>query len=218
MNSNTQLCHEDEFEQAWADPCNTCCELPVVDVNEVLTKYYKTSEPLTFTRTMLWELETKKAWRPDLYIPSVVRQGTASAWGESASIESDEVFLRTSQQRLWLEPQEYGVVLERVCVNTSEQVITFIGAQVIHDRDGNILCAGTQQALFHVEHSVSGDESRPLNKWRVVHLTDSPEQSLIDRFTPITNDVWLPEFIEIYIRQDLEIELTRLEIADDDPS
>lgn len=80
MNSITQLKnHEAKFEQAWADPRNTCCELPPIDVNQVLAEHYNTSEPFTFTRAMLWDMETKKAWAPDRYLPAVVRQGTASA-------------------------------------------------------------------------------------------------------------------------------------------
>ncbi|MCE2441332.1 MAG: hypothetical protein J4F39_18155 [Candidatus Latescibacteria bacterium] len=49
---------------------------------------------------------------------------------------------------------------------------------------------------------------RPLNLWRIVYLTDKPEQDLIDRFR-LAKDVWLREFVEIYIRRDLKIELTR---------
>ncbi len=76
-----------------------------------------------------------------------------------------------------------------------------------------LLRVGARQPLFHVEHSVSGDESRPLNTWRIVHLTDRPEHRLVERFTLIANDVWLPEFIEIYIRSDLNIKLTRRDIS-----
>ncbi len=93
------------------------------------------------------------------------------------------------------------------------QKVTFLGATKLSDGDGNVLRAGTRQPLFHVEHSVGGDESRPLNKWRIVHLTDRPEQRLVERFTRMANDVWLPEFIEIYIRSELNIELTRDDIA-----
>ncbi len=39
------------------------------------------------------------------------------------------------------------------------------------------------------------------------YLTDRPEHRLVERFTLIAKDVWLPEFIEIYIRSDLNIEL-----------
>ncbi len=53
------LNHEAEFERAWADPSNTRFELPSVDVNRVLAEHYHTSEPLTFTRTMLWDMEAR---------------------------------------------------------------------------------------------------------------------------------------------------------------
>ncbi len=56
MNSISQLSHEGEFQRAWADPGNTRIELPPVDVNRVLAEHYRTSELLTFTRTMLWDM------------------------------------------------------------------------------------------------------------------------------------------------------------------
>jgi len=207
------LNHEAEFERAWAESSNTRFELPPVDVNRVLAEHYRTSEPLTFTRTMLWDMEVRKAKRPDLYIPSVVQEGSANAWGRSSTADGKESFIRSSQQRLWLEPTEYGLVLEQVCLNPAQQKVSFIGAAELPDRDSNLLHAGAGQPLFHVEHSVDGDESRPLNRWRIVHLTDRPEHRLVERFTLMANDVWLPEFIEIYIRNDLNIKLTRRGIS-----
>ncbi len=209
MNSINQLNYEGEFQRAWADPNNTQFELPPVDVNGVLAEHYRTSETLTFTRTMLWDMEVRKAWRPDLYIPSVVGEGSAHAWGRRSAGDGLESFVRSSQQRLWLEPAVYGLVLEQVCLNATQQKVTFIGAAEIPDHDGTLSRAGERQPLFHVEHSVGGDETRPLNKWRIVHLTDTPEHSLVERFTLIANEAWLPEFIEVYIRRDLNIELTR---------
>jgi len=213
MNSASQLNHQGEFERAWVDPRNTRFELPPVDVNRVLAEHYRTSEPLTFTRTMLWDMEVRKAWRPDRYIPSVVQEGSAESWGQGSAADGTESFVRSSQQRLWLEPAEYGLVLERVCLNLTQQKVAFIGAAELPDRDRHVLRAGARQPLFHVEHSVDGDESRPLNRWRIVHLTDRPEQGLVERFTLMANDVWLPEFIEIYIRSDLNIKLTRRNIS-----
>ena len=179
----------------------------------MLAEHYRTSEPLTFTRTMLWDMETRKAWRPDRYIPSVVTEGSAHTWGSRSAVDGTESFVRSSQQRLWLEPDEYGLVLEQVYLNPTQQKVTFIGAAELPDRDSNLLRAGRRQPLFHVEHSVGGDESRPLNRWRIVHLTDRPEHRLVERFTLMANDVWLPEFIEIYIRNDLNINLTRRDIS-----
>ena len=114
----------------------------------------------------------------------------------------------SSKQRLWLEPAEYGLGLEQVCLNHMQQKVTFIGAAELPDRDGHPLRASSRQPLFHVEHSVGGDESRPMNRWPIVHLTNRLEHRLVERFTRMANEVWLPEFIEIYIRSDRNIELT----------
>jgi len=213
MNSISQFNHEGEFQRAWADPSNTRSELPPVDVNRVLAERYRTNVPLTFTRTMLWDMEVRKAWRPDRYIPSVVWEGSAATWGRRSAADGTESLVRSSKQGLWLEPAEYGLVLEQVCLNSTQQKVTFIGAAELPDRDGNLLRAGARQPLFHVEHSVGGDESQPLNRWRIVHFTDKPEHRLVERFTLIANDVWLPEFIEIYIQNDLNIKLTRRDIS-----
>ena len=204
----TQLKHEKEFERAWADPSNTRIELSPVDINLVLAQYYRTNKPLRFTRTMLWDMEVKKAFRPDLYIPSVVTAGSSHYWHRQAVADGAESFVRCSRQRLWLEPSEHGLVLEQVFLNPARQSATFIGAAELIDEEGNLLRAGAGQPLFHVEHSVAGGELRPLNLWRIVYLTDRPAQKLIERFA-LAKEVWLREFVEIYIRRDLKIELTR---------
>ena len=205
------LNHEEEFERAWTDRRNTRVELPPVDINLVLASYYRTNKQLTFTRTMLWDMEVRKAYRPDLYIPSVVLQGSAHHWCRRAAANGAESFVRCSLQRLWLEPSERGLVLEQVFLNPARQSATFIGAAELLGRDGNVLRAGGGQPLFHVEHSVDGDDLRPLNRWRIVYLTGRPEQKLIERFT-LARQVWLREFVEIYIRRDLRIDLTRRDI------
>lgn len=213
MNLTCQLNHEAEFERAWADPGNTQIELPALDVNRALAERYCTSEPLTFTRTMLWDLEARKALRPDRFIPTVVRQGSAQAWGRSSLSDGSESFVRASMQRLWLEHAAHGLVLEQVRLNPAQQKVIFIGTAEITDLDGKVLRAGSGQPLFHVVHAVGGDELRPLNKWRIVHLTDKPDPRLVESFVPMTRNGWLPEFIEIYIRDDLNIGLRRREVA-----
>jgi len=207
----TQLNHEREFERAWTDRSNTRVELPPVDINLVLSKYYRTNEPLIFTRTMLWDMEVKKAFRPDLYIPTVVAEGSSRHWRRREAADGTESFVRSSLQRLWLDPSERGLVLEQVFLNPAQQRATFIAAAELLDRNGNLLRAGEGQPLFHVEHSVDGDESCPLNRWRIVYLTESPEQKLIDRFM-LRKGPWLREFVEIYIRRDLRIEVIRRDV------
>jgi len=80
----------------------------------VLEEHYRMSEPLTFTRTMLWGMELWKAWRPDRYIPSVVQKGSAQTWDQRSVVDETKSFVLSSQQRLWLEPEEYGLVLEPI--------------------------------------------------------------------------------------------------------
>ena len=212
MTPVVRLNHEEEFERAWTDPGNTRIELPPVDINRVLARYYRTNEPLTFTRTMLWDMEVKKAFRPDLYIPSVVSEGSSRYWGRQAAAGGTESFLRCSRQRLRLNPSERGLVLEQVLLNPARQRATFIGTAQLLDSDGNLLRAGRGQPIFHVEHSVDGGEFQPLNRWRIVYLTDRPERKLIERFV-LATEVWLREFVEIYIRRDLKIGLTRRDLS-----
>jgi hypothetical protein len=75
--------------------------------------------------------------------------------------------------------------------------------------DGRTLVATSQQPLFHVEHAVGGAEQGPLNLWRIVHLTDAPDEQLTALFSRIWASPWLPEFVEIYIQRNLHIGLHR---------
>ena len=69
---------EAEFEKCWLDSGYTQITLDDVDVNKTLT-HYITNKPLHFTRTMLWDMEKKKAWNPANYIPYVVQEGSAKS-------------------------------------------------------------------------------------------------------------------------------------------
>lgn len=199
----TELDHERHFQQAWDDPGNTRYELPAVDVNRVLAERYTLDKPLVFTRTMMWDNEVRKARRPDLFIPSVVAAGSADAWGDG------DIFVRRSMQRQWSRPGNYGLVLEQTRLDHARQVVTFIGAADHPGRDGAVLHASTEQPIFHVEHSVSGEESRPLNNWRTVHVTGAPDGRIVEVFDRIAANPWLPEFVEIYIRDVLELAIAR---------
>jgi hypothetical protein len=209
MSTVADLDHEKEFARAWADPRNTPGARPGVDVNAVLAAHYRLSKPLEFTRTMLWDMEVRKARRPDQYIPSVVRAGSAGVWNERKLPNGHETFYRKSDQRQRLVPGTYGLVLEQVRINPTLQKVTFIGAAELPDADGTMLHATTLSPLFHVDHGVSGTETQPVNDWRIVHLTDGPDQELLARFKKSAN-VYLYEFIEVYIRDVLGIELARI--------
>lgn len=201
---------EAEFERAWADTAYTPAQPPDHDVNQVLSARYRTSKPLVFTRTVLWDVEVHKAYNPGEYIPFVVLAGSTRVWGRRAD-DSGEYFLRSSEQRLWLRPDEYGAVLERVHLDHREQKATFIGSTALTDADDHHVRAGTGQPIFHVEHSVGGSETRPLNRWRIVHLTRAVDDRLLEVFSSMAQEAWLPEYIEIYIRRDLDVELSRRE-------
>lgn len=58
------------------------------------------------------------------------------------------------------------------------------------------------------EHAVGGTEARPLNRWRIVHLTDGRDERLVERFAQIGSASGLPEFIERYIERDLQMGMT----------
>jgi len=98
----TGLDHWREFAAAWADPRHTRFELPPADINQLLAGRYAIGSPLAFTCDMLWDVEVRKAWRPDRYIPGVVRVGSAHVWGRRQKAGGTESFARSSRQPLWL--------------------------------------------------------------------------------------------------------------------
>lgn len=199
---------ETEFARAWDAPGHTRYQLPDTDVNKVLAARYTTSEPVTITRGMLWDMEARKAARPGAYIPYVVQAGSDRSWNRHHG-DGGEYLDRCSMQRLWLEPQRYELILERAFLNHHEQKVTFLGVRELTGPDGTLLRAGTGQPLFHVEHSVGGTGAQPLNRWRIVHLTGATDERLVTVFGRMAASPWLAEHTEIYIREILGIQLTR---------
>jgi hypothetical protein len=197
---------EEEFEQAWNNPKYTQIKLDDVDINETLSKYYELSTPIHFTRQMLWDVEIKKAWDPKTYISYVVRDG--KSWGREILENGDVVFVRSSQQKQWLNPEKYGEVFEKVFLNHKEQIATFIGTNILKDEIGNDIDLENDQFLFHVQHSVGGDEENPVNIWRIVHLTEKKDQQIIDFFQTQNDTTELPGFVEIYIEKDLHTSIS----------
>lgn len=197
---------EEVFEQAWNNPAYTQIKLDDVDINATLTKYYETPIPVNFTRKMLWDMETKKAWDPKTYIPYVVRDG--KSWGREILENGDEVLVRSSQQKQWLNGEVYEEVFEKVYLNHKDQRATFLGTQNLKNSSGESLYLKNHQPLFHVQHSVEGEETNPINVWRIVHLTEGKDQKLIEHFNNLKNPTVLPGFVEIYIEKDLQIPLS----------
>ncbi|MFC9433502.1 hypothetical protein [Nocardia sp. NPDC057030] len=68
-----------------------------------------------------------------------------------------------------------GPVLERTHLDHANRVVTFIGAAELPGPTGELLHAGMEQPIFHVEHGAAGTAERPLNTWRIVHLTETPD-------------------------------------------
>ncbi len=195
-----------EFDKAWHDPDHTVIEPEPVDVHALLQEYYSTDEPLQLTKPMLWDAEVKKAWDPGTYIPGIVREG--ESWGRKPLENGEECFVRASQQRAWKTDVDVQV-LEEVYVSPKEQSVLFLGRAEFPKGDGQPLRAGSHQPLFHVEHSVGGTDSHPLNLWRIVHLTAEKDDELIERQLAHAGTAeWLREFVAIYVKKDLGIKLT----------
>jgi hypothetical protein len=203
----TTIDHQRVFEAAWEDPRYTQFEMPPVDINRRLSDRYTVDPPVTFTREMLWDAEVHKAWRPDVYVPTEFSE--AETWGARRQSDGTECFLRSTLQLRWLERTEYGRVLEQVHLDHRHQKVTFIGAAQLEGRDGDVLRAGQRQPLFYVEHSVGGDEAQPLSMWRTVHITNAPDEQIIQAFVEFSRSPWLDEFVETYIKNDLGAQLTR---------
>lgn len=200
--------HEAIFAAAWSHEGNTSIELPSLDVNQVIANEYHDVKDLRLTRTQLWEMEVKKAARPDLFIPGVIRAGTARSWGRRQLDNGNETFIRVSEQRLWLQPDSYGTVIEACYLNHSSQEVTFIGLAEVEDDSGQTITASPKQPLFHVVHGVSGTEEVPLNTWRIVHLSKDDDGALAERFKLMSQASRLPEYVERYIEDVLDIPLT----------
>jgi hypothetical protein len=199
---------EAEFARAWDTPGHTRYQLPDTDVNQVLAARYITGTPLALTRGMLWDMEVRKAARPGTYIPYVVQTGSDRSWNRHDG-DGGQYLDRCSMQRPWLSQERYQLILERAFLNHDQQRVTFLGVAQLTGPDGVLLRAGADQPLFHVEHSVAGTEQRPLNRWRIVHLTQAADHRLTEVFKHMADSPWLAEHTEIYIRHDLGIQLTR---------
>ena len=198
---------EREYSEAWANPGNTRFELPPVNVNKVLRDRYRLAPQKNLTRAMIWDMETKKAWDPRSYIPYVVSE--SRSWERATLSDGAYRFNRASMQRGWITPTE-GRVLEDVFVSDKKQAIYFLGRPVMQEENGTALTASAFQPRFHVWHAVGGTDDEPLNLWSIVLLTDAPDIRYHAPFEQMVRAGWLPGFVEIYIRRDLQLQLSRI--------
>jgi hypothetical protein len=170
---------EREFEKCWLNPKYTSIQLDNIDVNYTLS-FYNTQKPIHFTKTMLWDMEKKKAWNPANYIPYVIKEGSAKSWNKyPCPATNGELFVRRSAQKAWLDPTVHEDVYEEVYINEKTKLVTFLGVKILPGISEEV---HPTQALFHVQHGVAGTENKPLNKWRIVHLTNEINHDLINHF------------------------------------
>jgi hypothetical protein len=195
-----------EFESVWNNPRFTQIELPPVQVNRVLREKYTASGTVELSRSMVWDMETKKAWDPLTYIPYVVSEG--GSWGRHHLASEIERWSRSSIQGSWLNVGR-GRVLEDVFVDHVRHKILFMGrAQLL--RESGPIQADAYQPLFHVEHAAGGTETDPINLWRIVILTEQKDERYRAPFDEMVRQGTLPGFLEIYIERDLHVKLTRI--------
>ncbi|OGT69054.1 MAG: hypothetical protein A3J38_09715 [Gammaproteobacteria bacterium RIFCSPHIGHO2_12_FULL_45_9] len=193
---------EQAFNDCWLNPEYTQIELDNVDVNALLP-FYHTNKPVQFTGTMLWDMETKKAWNPGKYIPYVVKKDSARSWGKhTCPLMGGDIFVRSSLQKQWLNPDIYEEVYEEVYVNPHKKLITFLGTISLPEMSHTL---SPKQPLFHVQHGVAGSETHPINTWCIVHLTQKNDPILIQHFKNLNQPNTLPGFITEYIEKDLQI-------------
>jgi hypothetical protein len=198
---------KDEFDRCWRDQGATRFELPTIGVNEILKNHYMLDPPTNITRSMIWDMQCKKALDPVTYVPYVISE--ASCWGKRRLDDGCDHFLRWSTQKAWLCEQP-GRVIESIVVDHSKQSIIFLVIATAISEDAQELAAADYQPLVHVEHSVGGSEDNPQNIWKIVFLTHTEDRRYIEPFFKANISDFLPGYLEIYIRKDLNLELERI--------
>lgn len=198
-----------EFERAWNQPGHTRIEPDAVDVNQLLKQSYSIDDGAGLTGQMLWDAEVAKAWDPGTYIPGVVLDG--KSWGRKALPDGKPWFVRSSRQVAWKAGTDPGVVLEEVYLDPSGRSVLFFGRSELIGPDGVPVEAGAHQPLFHVEHAVTGTEEEPLNRWRIVHLTETEDPALVERQVSRGSEEWLVGFLSRFIELELDRKLSPLD-------
>jgi hypothetical protein len=209
--TSAALAHS-EFERRWNDPTATRFELPTIGVNEILSNRYIMRPPIKLTRSMIWDMECKKAFDPSTYVPYVISE--AGLLGRRQLSDGCDHFVRWSNQKAWLSEQR-GRVIESIFIDHSSQKIVFLGIAEMRSEDGQTMqkiTAVDYQPLVHVEHAVGGSEHNPYNLWRIVFLSESQDERYTEPFEDMAKTGLLPGYLEIYIQKDLNIELVRREL------
>jgi hypothetical protein len=195
-----------EFERCWHDPNATRFELPVIGVNEILSERYIMRPKTNLTRSMVWDMECKKALDPSTYVPDVISE--AGLWGRRQLSDGCDHFIRWSIQKAWLSEQR-GRIIESVFIDHSSQKIIFLGIAATRSEDGQTIAAADYQPLVHVEHAAGGSEHDPYNLWKIVFVTDVKDSRYTQPFEDTATAGLLPSYLGIYIEKDLNVGLTR---------
>lgn len=198
-----------EFERAWEQAGHTRIEVDPVDVNQLLSQSYPIDDGFRLTGQMLWDAEVAKAWDPGTYIPGVVLEG--SSWGRKTLPDGKHWFVRSSRQVAWKTGTRPCLVLEEVYLDPAGRSVLFLGRASLLGPDGAPVDAAADQPLFHVEHAVTGTEQEPLNRWRIVHLTETEDPTLIERQQEQGSTGWLMDFLSRFIELELDQERRPLE-------
>ncbi len=170
-----------QFEQAWRNPSYIKISLKDVDVNHILNEYYVTDKPLVFTKTMLWDMERKKAWNPSTYIRHVVKEG--KSWGKRNITNRREYFMRWTNQKQWLS-DNYADVFEQVYLLNKEQKAIFFG--ILEVEDGKMQISNRLLAEPACGREFEGDSER-----RSAGYSEVPEESSTESTYKLPSQVGL---------------------------
>lgn len=189
----------EQFERAWSTASNTRFTVPSMRPNALLRRQtWSAGRAPRVTALMVWDSEVRKAREPVRYIPSIVSE--ARTWGHERHPDGTETFWRESQQRAWISGEPVRVI-ERAFVDATRRRILFLGAPAAVGPDGATIDATDQQPIFFVEHSVTGAEDDPEIQWRIVHLTEVPDERLVARISAVAAAAALPEYVSIYLSE-----------------
>ena len=200
--------HETIVNAALANSLNTRVTFPDSDVNRIIQENYDVEEPFRYTASQAWDMEVQTARRPTKYKCPLIRPGSVQLLGTTHTYPI-ESFARVTEQRQWLNPEEYTKVIEHILIDHERRKVFIVGLERLTLPDGEVLEAGQQQPVVHAVNSVEGTEERPIAKWEIVQATEGEDLELKDVWQHIATNDYLPIWSETYIREDLGRALVR---------
>jgi len=195
------------FETAWNDPNNLAIMFDDIDINGVLSKNYVTDPPTRMTRTLLWDMERKKAADALTFLGSIVRDAKTHRQSNA------NAFIRWTIQRQFLNPEVFDNVLEEVFLDDANQLVTFIGKRDESFVDWKPLQVPQKQPVFYVQHGVTGQEENPMNTWRIVFINPSEDARCILKtgLGKFEFSSHLPYYVEIYLQKEMNVHIEHID-------